>query len=285
MPISSAEYDALSKAFRIVSHEKLIDVLESITGHCEKSAERAACWLFVRDDRYWAGERNKTAECANCGEEFSLRKNKEDASEPDLDGRYWDDHDEEADGLIDTEQMREEHPDRFYHPCCGGFENAEGCTVNKHVGIRHECLLSTTQSSEIPNQDSEASTQDSEPSSQDTEASTPNSQLSTQKPTMKRARYAEYAEYAECSTCGEEFDMNNNNKRACVYHLEESQPNYNSDWWADHDEDCHGDVDSAEMREQCPEGFTYPCCGQVGTDEGCIKKLHVEKPGKRVRYY
>ncbi|KAI9702796.1 MAG: hypothetical protein M1836_008010 [Candelina mexicana] len=163
------------------------------------------------------------AACANCGEEFSLRKNKKDdciyhpdKSEPDLDGDYWDDYDEEVDGVIDTEEMREEHPDGFYHPCCGGSENAEGCTLNKHVGIRHECLLSTTQNSETPNQDSDTSNQDPEALSQDTEPSTQDSQLSTLKLTTKRARYAEYA---ECGTCGEEFDTNNNNKRACIYHL------------------------------------------------------------------
>ena len=27
------------------------------------------------------------------------------------------------------------------------------------------------------------------------------------------------------------------------------------DFWTDHDEDCHGEIDTEEMREEYPEGF------------------------------
>jgi len=39
--------------------------------------------------------------------------------------------------------------------------------------------------------------------------------------------------------------------------------------WADHDEDCHGSYDTADMRIEFPEGFKWNCCGEYGDVEGC----------------
>lgn len=51
------------------------------------------------------------------------------------------------------------------------------------------------------------------------------------------------------------------------------------DFWADHDEDCHGEIDTAEMREEFPDGFIWEgCCGQRGSAKGCEVSEHVAAP-------
>lgn len=57
--------------------------------------------------------------------------------------------------------------------------------------------------------------------------------------------------------------------------------NDEDDFWADHDEDCGGPIDTKEMREEFPEGFTWDCCDQVGTAPGCTKGHHYAIEGKR----
>ncbi|KAK7756636.1 hypothetical protein SLS62_001473 [Diatrype stigma] len=47
-----------------------------------------------------------------------------------------------------------------------------------------------------------------------------------------------------------------------------------NDFWADHDEDCHGTIDTDEMREEFPEGFFWNCCDKPGTAEGCTRGRH-----------
>lgn len=50
------------------------------------------------------------------------------------------------------------------------------------------------------------------------------------------------------------------------------------DFWADHDEDCHGEIDTDEMREEFPEGFKWDCCNEKGdSDEYCEIGRHVAK--------
>lgn len=54
-------------------------------------------------------------------------------------------------------------------------------------------------------------------------------------------------------------------------------------FWADHDENHHGPIDTEEMREQFPEGFTWDCCNKVGTAPGCTKGHHYAVEGKRMK--
>jgi hypothetical protein len=55
-----------------------------------------------------------------------------------------------------------------------------------------------------------------------------------------------------------------------------------SDIWADHDEDCHGIIDSEEMRKEFPEGFRWDCCDQAGDGErGCSYARHEAIAAKR----
>ena len=43
--------------------------------------------------------------------------------------------------------------------------------------------------------------------------------------------------------------------------------------WPDHDERCHGRIDTKTNRTEYPEGFGWSCCGQQGTfSEGCTKR-------------
>ena len=58
------------------------------------------------------------------------------------------------------------------------------------------------------------------------------------------------------------------------------------DWWVDHDENCHGPINTDKNREEFPEGFRYDCCDQDGTAEGCNRGNHVEEENttKRIRY-
>lgn len=44
------------------------------------------------------------------------------------------------------------------------------------------------------------------------------------------------------------------------------EPNYDSDFWADHDEDWHGIIDSNWSRREYLGGFTWTCCGEKGDE-------------------
>lgn len=88
--------------------------------------------------------------------------------------------------------------------------------------------------------------------------------------------------------------------------LGDLEPYYDSDFWADHDEDCHGPIDTQENRRDHPEGFQWDCCDTSGAGsyhhdafdhdyedvdedrlgEGCVLDRHVEsKDGHKKRRY
>ena len=66
----------------------------------------------------------------------------------------------------------------------------------------------------------------------------------------------------------------------------ELEVDYGADIWADHDERCHGRIDSPQNKVENPEGFNYRCCGEDGESAGCEIDKHVEKksPSKKRRY-
>jgi hypothetical protein len=49
---------------------------------------------------------------------------------------------------------------------------------------------------------------------------------------------------------------------------------YDDDFWADHDEQCHGDIDALVDEPEYMEGFKWFCCGELGDDEGCKATKH-----------
>lgn len=50
------------------------------------------------------------------------------------------------------------------------------------------------------------------------------------------------------------------------------QLDLDADVWSSFDED--EELDNDEMREQCPEGFIYSCCGDSGDSKGCKWGTH-----------
>ncbi|EQB53914.1 hypothetical protein CGLO_06317 [Colletotrichum gloeosporioides Cg-14] len=79
---------------------------------------------------------------------------------------------------------------------------------------------------------------------------------------------------AICVECREAFDPNTSGPRDCFYHPGYLEVDDEGDFWADHDEDCHGKIDTDEMREAFPDGFRWDCCGQTGDAEGCHRGSH-----------
>lgn len=63
--------------------------------------------------------------------------------------------------------------------------------------------------------------------------------------------------------------------------LGELEVDWQSDAWADHDERCHGPIE--DMRDQCPEGFTWSCCDESGVELGCKVGRHEANWTKRAR--
>lgn len=58
---------------------------------------------------------------------------------------------------------------------------------------------------------------------------------------------------------------------------------WDGDFWADHDENCHGTIDTAEMREVYPGGFLWTCCDEDGTEDGCRRGRHQADPSKSMK--
>jgi hypothetical protein len=52
--------------------------------------------------------------------------------------------------------------------------------------------------------------------------------------------------------------------------------NYEAEVWEDIDDD--GPIEASE--EDIPEGFSWTCCGTIGTAEGCKKGPHQADPEK-----
>lgn len=46
--------------------------------------------------------------------------------------------------------------------------------------------------------------------------------------------------------------------------------------WPDHDENCHGPIDSEDNRRDYPESFVYICCDRHGDEEPCVTDWHRE---------
>ncbi|KAH7305070.1 hypothetical protein BKA65DRAFT_203576 [Rhexocercosporidium sp. MPI-PUGE-AT-0058] len=80
--------------------------------------------------------------------------------------------------------------------------------------------------------------------------------------------------YAECENCNEQFDISSNDTRECHWHSGEKELDYDGDFWADHDEDCHGDPASFEDDSDFGGGFIWPCCKSDGNNPGCKTTKH-----------
>ncbi|KAM6537641.1 hypothetical protein FALCPG4_003552 [Fusarium falciforme] len=83
-----------------------------------------------------------------------------------------------------------------------------------------------------------------------------------------------------CVQCDQPFTEEENDKKACWYHWGELEVDYDGDFWADHDERCHGTIDTDEMREEFPDGFTWNCCDNTGSEKGCVTGRHEAHPNR-----
>ncbi|CAD0100512.1 unnamed protein product, partial [Aureobasidium mustum] len=68
-----------------------------------------------------------------------------------------------------------------------------------------------------------------------------------------------------CKHCNVEFDVTDNAEEDCQY---PDEIDWDGDFWADHDEDCHGKID-LDLADEYPEGFIWTCCKENGEGEGC----------------
>ncbi|RDW85422.1 hypothetical protein BP5796_03747 [Coleophoma crateriformis] len=83
--------------------------------------------------------------------------------------------------------------------------------------------------------------------------------------------------YAACENCKKEFDVTDNHRGDCVWHPGSKEPDYESDFWADHDENCHGIIDQLGDEPEYDEGFLWSCCEESGSVKGCMKTKHKAK--------
>ena len=56
--------------------------------------------------------------------------------------------------------------------------------------------------------------------------------------------------------------------------LGEKTIEYDGDFWADHDDDCHGDPMSFIDDEDFEDGFKWSCCDDEIRSAGCEKTTH-----------
>ncbi|CAF3584720.1 hypothetical protein FGSG_00785 [Fusarium graminearum PH-1] len=89
-----------------------------------------------------------------------------------------------------------------------------------------------------------------------------------------------------CVQCDEVYTNEDNTNNvlslpSCV--LGDLEVDDSEDFWADHDENCHGEIDTPEMREEVPDGFRWSCCSKLGGTGGCTKGKHQADPARSQR--
>ncbi|KAK0099424.1 hypothetical protein ONS95_003507 [Cadophora gregata] len=80
--------------------------------------------------------------------------------------------------------------------------------------------------------------------------------------------------YAKCENCEQEFDVSDNKTRNCFWHPGEKELYEDDDFWADHDDQCHGDPLSFKDDPDYSEGFQWNCCENLGDHSGCKRTKH-----------
>eukprot|EP00746_Dinoflagellata_sp_MGD_P165909 gnl/MRDRNA2_/MRDRNA2_95459_c0_seq1.p1 gnl/MRDRNA2_/MRDRNA2_95459_c0~~gnl/MRDRNA2_/MRDRNA2_95459_c0_seq1.p1 ORF type:complete len:290 (+),score=54.34 gnl/MRDRNA2_/MRDRNA2_95459_c0_seq1:125-994(+) len=54
------------------------------------------------------------------------------------------------------------------------------------------------------------------------------------------------------------------------HHPGKLEVDWQSEYWADHDEGCHGPIDTNANRQEFPDGFRWSCCDKLGDEDGCV---------------
>jgi len=93
--------------------------------------------------------------------------------------------------------------------------------------------------------------------------------------TVKKRTRAMMPRWEICQNCEEEFDVSEaRDDEECTYHTGDVE--VDEEQFPDHDERCHGPMDTDENRRSFPEGFYWNCCeGQGANHPGCQVGRHV----------
>ncbi|KAI9764122.1 MAG: hypothetical protein M1840_008682 [Geoglossum simile] len=88
-------------------------------------------------------------------------------------------------------------------------------------------------------------------------------------------RDEEYTARTEaCQNCSQEFDVTLNKRGVCLWHPGYKAVDFDSDFWADHDVNCHGPYEAFEDDSDYAEGFVWECCDELGDNKGCKTTKH-----------
>ncbi len=110
----------------------------------------------------------------------------------------------------------------------------------------------------------------------------------------KKETHTVVSRWETCAHCNEDFDVSwPRDDGECTYHSGGFAPapqvlvvvltiplgdlEVDEEGFPDHDEDCHGPMDTDENRREFPESFIWNCCEMDGTSEGCETGRHVPK--------
>ncbi|KAJ3491759.1 hypothetical protein NLI96_g444 [Meripilus lineatus] len=90
--------------------------------------------------------------------------------------------------------------------------------------------------------------------------------------------------WATCANCNETYNTGTARVEGeCRYHSGELEAD--EDAFEDHDEYCHGPIDTESNRKDFPEKFFWNCCDNDGTSPGCEEDIHKPSvPRKKRRY-
>lgn len=107
-------------------------------------------------------------------------------------------------------------------------------------------------------------------------------QLATEDPVRESSKKAKPSKSTtpklkpfNCGRCGRLCTGKTDSENGiCVYHDGYLEVVYELDVWPDHNEDCHGVIDSTELRCEYPENYTWSCCEKDGNRSGCMKGHH-----------
>ncbi|KAF7185493.1 hypothetical protein HII31_13190 [Pseudocercospora fuligena] len=83
--------------------------------------------------------------------------------------------------------------------------------------------------------------------------------------------------FEKCKNCGDDYNVSENYKGACVYHEGVKEVDYESSTWDDHDPRCHGEPSELDDDPTYDDGFPWSCCEQTGDADGCVISRHQPK--------
>jgi len=132
--------------------------------------------------------------------------------------------------------------------------------------------------------DSESENAEESPSEveeSDSESEAPTGYVASAAPSLKRKAEAVedrelFPRFARCENCKEEFDVTENERGDCIWHPGQKEVYEDDDFWADHDNDCHGDPWDPRLMEDpdLEDGYKWDCCDKLGGEEGCMQTKH-----------